>query len=430
MNNENGELTSPFYRSRGITEQILALAAETERETAPVFERINQIREYNQMRVLAALQDVHLSDSHFGGTTGYGYDDAGREKIEQAYAMIFGAEAAYVRAQISSGTQALAMALFGVLRPGDRMLSVTGKPYDTLMETIGISGTSGMGSLMEFGIRYDQVDFDDQGRIQYDVIRESLKMKTKVVFIQKSKGYTNRNALLSDDIEKIVKTVRDSGSDAIIIVDNCYGEFVETREPCHVGADLCVGSLIKNPGGGICRSGGYLAGRADLIEKAASRLTAPGVGSHIGPTLGFNAMIAQGLFMAPHTVAEALKGAVFSAALFEKTGFTASPKSNADRGDIVQTLIFNAAEPLVKFCQSIQASSPVDSFVKPEPWDMPGYDHPVIMAAGAFVQGSSIELSCDAPMKPPYIAYMQGGLVYEHVKYASMMAASSMGNFE
>lgn len=416
-----------FYISKGITEQVLSLSKEVSISIEPVFKRIESIRELNQMRVLSALQQVRLSDSHFGGSTGYGYDDVGRDRIEQAYAIIFGGEAAFVRGQISSGTQAIAMALFGVLRPGDTMLSVTGQPYDTLMQTIGIQGDNGMGSLIEFGVKYEQVDFDANGDINYSAIRSALNVKTKVVFIQKSKGYTNRKALMISDIEKIVSTVRSTGSNAVILVDNCYGEFVETKEPCHVGADLCAGSLIKNPGGGVCLTGGYLVGRADLIEKAASRLTAPGVGSHIGPTLGFNRMIAHGLFMAPHIVAEAIKGAVFAAELFQRTGFDASPKSNDDRGDIVQTVTFNAPGPLVQFCQSIQESSPVDSFVKPEPWDMPGYDHPVIMAAGAFVQGASIELSCDAPMKPPYIAYMQGGLVFEHVKYASMIAASKMG---
>jgi len=320
------------------------------------------------------------------------------------------------------------MALFGILRPGDTLLSVTGQPYDTLMQTIGLQGDSGMGSLLEFGIKYSQVDFNENGQIDYEAIRLALKDKPKIVFIQKSKGYTNRNALLISDIEKIVKTVRDYGSDAVIVVDNCYGEFVETREPCHVGVDLCVGSLIKNPGGGICQTGGYLVGRADLVEKAASRLTAPGVGSHIGPSLGFNRMIAQGLFMAPHVVAEALKGAVFAAELFNMTGFEVNPKASEVRGDIVQTLIFNDPKLLIQFCKSVQASSPVDSFVTPEAWEMPGYANDVIMAAGTFVQGASIELSCDAPIKPPYIAYMQGGLVYEHVKFAVMVAASSMGN--
>lgn len=403
------------------------MSYEVDLSIRPILERIESVREYNQIRVLSALQEVRLSDSHFGGTTGYGYDDAGRERIEQAFAILFGGEVSFVRGQISSGTQAIAMAMFGVLRPGDTVLSVTGRPYDTLMQTIGLNGNTGMGSLIEFGVKYEQVDFDPDGGVDFDAIRLALRKKVRMVFIQKSKGYTNRKALQIADLAKIVQTVRDAGSDAVILVDNCYGEFVEMQEPCHIGADLCAGSLIKNPGGGICQTGGYLAGRADLIEKAASRLTAPGVGSHIGPTLGFNRMIAQGLFMAPHIVAEALKGAVFAAALFSRAGFSARPDASDPRGDIVQTLTFHEPGPLIRFCQSIQAASPVDAFVKPEPWAMPGYDHPVIMAAGAFVQGSSIELSCDAPMKPPYIAYMQGGLVYEHVKYASMMAASNMG---
>ncbi len=416
-----------IYRGRGVSESVLALSEEVTVAIAPALKRIEEVREYNQIRVLAALQEVRLSDSHFSGTTGYGYDDAGREKIEQAFALLFGSEAAFVRGQISSGTQAIAMAMFGVLRPGDILLSVTGCPYDTLRQTIGVNGNTGMGSLMEFGVKYRQVDFNLDGEIDYDAVRCALREKVRMVFIQKSKGYTSRRALLIDDLEKIVQTVRDAGSDAVILVDNCYGEFVEMREPCNAGVDLCAGSLIKNPGGGICQTGGYLAGRADLIEKAASRLTAPGVGSHIGPTLGFNRMIAQGLFLAPHVVAEALKGAIFAAELFQRAGFSARPGSLDARGDIVQTLTFNEPEPLVRFCQSIQAASPVDAFVKPEPWDMPGYGHPVIMAAGTFVQGASIELSCDAPMTPPYIAYLQGGLVYEHVKFAAMIAASTMG---
>ena len=416
-----------LYRGKGVSESVLALSEEVAGAIAPALKRIEEVREYNQIRVLTALQEVRLSDSHFGGTTGYGYDDAGREKIEQAFALIFGAEAAFVRGQISSGTQAIAMAMFGALRPGDTILSVTGRPYDTLMQTIGLSGNTGMGSLMEFGVKYRQVDFNPEGEVDHDAIRSALRDKVRMVFIQKSRGYTGRRALRIGDLEKIVQTVRGAGSDAVILVDNCYGEFVEMREPCHIGADLCAGSLIKNPGGGICSTGGYIAGRADLVEKAASRLTAPGVGSHIGPTLGFNRMIAQGLFLAPHVVAEALKGAVFAAELFQRTGFSASPGASDSRGDIVQTLTFNEPEPLVRFCQSIQAASPVDAFVKPEPWDMPGYGHPVIMAAGAFVQGASIELSCDAPMTPPYIAYLQGGLVYEHVKFAAMIAASTMG---
>lgn len=427
MSDSFSDTVTCLYQAKGITDKVISIAEDVSRTIRGVFRNIENIREYNQIRVLSALQEVRLSDSYFGGSTGYGFDDAGRERIEQAYALIFGGEAAFVRSQISSGTQAIAMALFGILRPGDTLLSVTGQPYDTLSQTIGISGNNGMGSLIEFGVKYEQIDFDTHGEINYDALLQALKKKIKVVFIQKSKGYTNRRALLSADIGKIVSTVRDAGSNAIILVDNCYGEFVEKREPCQVGADLCAGSLIKNPGGGICPTGGYLVGKKDLIEKAASRLTSPGIGSHIGPTLGFNRTIAQGLFLAPHVVAEALKGAVFASELFHRTGFDASPGAFDLRGDIVQTLIFNDPGHLLKFCQSIQAASPVDSFVKPEPWDMPGYECPVIMAAGTFIQGASIELSCDAPMKPPYTAYLQGGLVYEHVKYASMSAASVMG---
>lgn len=428
MINNFAEELNKIYISSGLDSSVINLADDVMNSIKPIFSQIDKTKEINQMRVLLALQEARLSDSHFSGSTGYGYDDSGREKIEQAFANIFGGEKAFVRCQISSGTQAIAMALFGILRPNDILLSVTGKPYDTLMETIGTTSNSNMGSLKDFGINYEQVDFDSDGEINYTEIRKMLKPKTKIVFIQKSKGYTSRRALCISDIEKIVKTVRESGSDAIILVDNCYGEFVETQEPCHVGADICAGSLIKNPGGGICKTGGYLVGKENLIEMAASRLTAPGVGSHIGPTLGFNQMIAQGIFLAPHIVSEALKGAVFSAELFERAGFKSNPKSTEKRGDIVQTLTFDDETKLVKFCQSIQAASPVDSFVSPQPWDMPGYDEKVIMAAGAFVQGSSIELSCDAPIKSPYIAFMQGGLVFEHVKYAVMKAISTMQN--
>lgn len=427
MSDSSDDIITSLYKSKGISDKVISIAKDVSLSVGDVLRNLENTREYNQIRVLSALQDVRLSDSHFGGSTGYGYDDAGRDRIEQAYAMIFGGEAAYVRSQISSGTQAITMALFGVLRPGDTLLSVTGQPYDTLSQVIGFSGDTGMGSLIEFGIKYEQIDFDPDGEIDYDALSMALKKKIKAVLIQKSKGYTGRRALLSTDIEKIVKAVRSAGSDAIIITDNCYGEFVETREPCRVGSDLCAGSLIKNPGGGICHTGGYLVGRKDLIEKAASRLTAPGIGSHIGPSAGNNRTIAQGLFLAPHVVCEALKGAVFASELFRRTGFETSPGAFDARGDIVQTLIFNHPDLLIKFCESIQATSPVDSFVKPQPWDMPGYDCPVIMAAGTFIQGASIELSCDAPLKPPYIAYLQGGLVYEHVKFASMAAASDMG---
>ncbi len=422
----NGDLRDR-YRSLGIRDDVMDLADAAIEEIRPVFDRIRGIRDLNQIRVISAFREVRLSDSHFAGTSGYGYDDAGRERLEQAFALISGAEAALLRWQISSGTAAVAAALYGILRPGDTILSVTGRPYDTLCGVLGIDGTDGSGTLADFGVRYRQIDLGADDRPDTEAIRRALAPDVKVVFIQKSKGYTGRRCLLNEDIGRIAAAVREAGSGASVVVDNCYGEFTETGEPCAFGADLCCGSLIKNPGGGICTTGGYVAGRADLVEKAACRLTAPGVGSHIGPTLGMNRMIAQGLYMAPHAVAEALMGAVFSAALFERLGYHAEPDWRSVRGDIVQSFVFGSAEKVIDFCRSVQHASPVDSFVTPEPWDMPGYDCPVIMAAGTFTQGASIEMCCDSPVRPPYIAYLQGGIVFENVRFAAMLAASRLG---
>jgi len=415
-----------FYLGKQIKKEVLNITDDIENMLADRFKCIEKICEYNQMRVLEAFKEVGLSDTHFNGSSGYGYDDSGREKIEKAFAFIFGAQRALVRNQISSGTQAIASVLFGILRPGDTLLSVTGKPYDILSQAIGFDSDNDMGSLKDFGVKYKEVDFDIDGKIDYKTIEKALDNTVKIIFIQKSKGYSQRKELLIEDIEQIVNCVRKIKKDVIVMVDNCYGEFTETREPCHVGVDICAGSLIKNPGGGICLTGGYVAGREDLVEKAASRLSAPGVGSHTGPSLGMNRMIAQGLFFAPHTVSQALKGAIFAAALFEKSGFIVNPLFSDKRGDIVQTITFGNQNDLISFCQSIQNCSPVDSFVNLLPWDMPGYSHQVIMAAGNFVQGSSSELSCDAPIKPPYTAYLQGGLVYDQIRLACMVAASKM----
>ncbi len=418
------------YQDYGVSDAVFAMSEQVMNETAPVFDRITSIREVNQLRVLQAFWNARISDTHFGMPTGYGYDDVGRERIEQMYAELFGGEAAYVRIQISAGTQAIAMSLFGVLRPGDEMLSVTGRPYDTLASAIGISESTendDMGSLRDFGVSYNEVTLKEDGSPDIPAISNAISDKTKLVFIQKSKGYTSRRCLLSDDLRLIINTVRKTKPGVIVFVDNCYGEFVEEQEPCSLGADLCAGSLIKNPGAGICPSGGYIVGRKDLIEKVASRATAPGLGSHVGPSLGFNRTIAQGLFLAPHVTAECVKGAVFSSALFEKAGFISNPRSNSGRGDIVQSIQFNNGKQVVDFCKVIQACSPVDSFVSPEPWDMPGYDSQVVMAAGTFVQGASVELSADGPIKPPYIAYMQGGLVFEQTKLAAMRAVEQMG---
>jgi cystathionine beta-lyase family protein involved in aluminum resistance len=415
----------PFGISRGVFD----LSEQALTDVGPVFADIARIRQSNQLRVLAALQQARLAEGQLGGTTGYGYDDLGREQIEKAYADVMGAEAALVRIQISSGTQALALCLFGLLRPGDELLSVTGAPYDSLMETIGSAkdGQTDQGSLRDFGVTYRQIDLLPGGDPDLAGIATAITPKTKVIFIQKSRGYTLRRSLLAADLSVICARIRSMGSQAIILVDNCYGEFVETSEPCVLGADLCAGSLIKNPGGGLCPSGGYIAGRADLVDRVAARLTAPGLGSHVGPSLGFSRLIAQGFYLAPHVVAESLKGAVFAAALFNRAGFKTFPSFDAQRGDIVQTIELADPDRLIAFCQAIQAASPVDSFVRPEPWAMPGYDCPVIMAAGAFVQGASIELSADGPLRPPYPAFLQGGLVFENVRLACMLAVERMG---
>ncbi|MCQ2482662.1 MAG: methionine gamma-lyase family protein [Clostridia bacterium] len=416
------------YSIYGVSDEAASIASEAMNAVLPVFKKIDEIKEINQLRVLEAFRKCKFSDVHMGSTTGYGYDDMGRDKIEEIFAEIFGAEAAYVRMQMGSGTQAVSAMLYGVLRPGDEMLSVTGKPYDTLASTIGLGEENYDGSLRNYGISYTDVELKPDGSPDIDAILGKLNSKTKMVFIQKSRGYTSRRALNGADIESICKNVKSYASehnqDIVIAVDNCYGEFVETKEPCALGADICAGSLMKNPGGGICTTGAYVCGKSDLVEKVAQRITAPGLGSHVGPTLGFNRMIAQGLFLAPHTVAECIKGAVFASKCFEMVGLNTSPSFDSVRGDIVQTITFGEADKLIKYCQKIQACSPVDSFAAPVPGPMPGYEDEIIMAAGAFVQGATTELSCDGPLKAPYIAYMQGGLVYEQAKLAVMLTLS------
>ncbi len=409
----------------GVSDRVIELAMQAEKQAERVFQKIDDIKEFNQYKVIKAMQDNKLSDSHFNGTTGYGYDDRGREVLDSVYAQVFKAEDALVRHHIVSGTQAISLCLFGILRPGDRVTAVTGKPYDTLEEVIGIRGEN-CGSLKEFGVVYEQVDLLDGGKPDLMGIKRSVAKKTKLVMVQRSRGYSWRDALTISDIEGIVKAVREVNSEAIIMVDNCYGEFVEEREPLEVGADIIAGSLIKNPGGGLALTGGYIAGKANLVEQAAYRLTSPGLGKEVGASLGNNRLMFQGLFMAPHVVAESLKGAVFCAALMQSLGYETLPAIDANRSDIIQAVKFNNPESLIAFCQGIQKGSPVDAYVTPQPWDMPGYDSQVIMAAGAFVQGSSIELSADAPIKPPYIAYMQGGLVYEHVKLGNMIAVQKL----
>ena len=410
------------YGAYGVGTRVLDLAAKAEEACSDAYNEIKDIVAFNQLKVLDAFRQEKFSDVHMGQTTGYGYDDIGREKIENIFARVFGAEKAYVRLQISSGTQAISALLWAVLRPGDEMLSVTGRPYDTLMSTIGLDSGANDMSLVSFGISYKQVDLKESGEPDLEAIKTAITDKTKMVFIQKSRGYSGRRALLCSDIRKIAECAKQVKPDVIVAVDNCYGEFTEKTEPTQNGADIIAGSLIKNPGGGICKTGGYIAGRADLVENAARHLTTAGLGSEVGPTLGFNGMIARGLFTAPQCVGECLSGAVFAAKLFELAGYVTSPSAEEPRGDIVQTLTFGDPEKMKKFVGAIQSCAPVDSFVTPEPWDMPGYQDQVIMAAGAFVQGATTELSCDGPMKPPFIAYMQGGLAREQVKLACMLA--------
>jgi cystathionine beta-lyase family protein involved in aluminum resistance len=411
--------------SFGIEESIIQTAQAVEKEIGGVFREIEAVREINQYKVIAAMQEHHLSDTHFGGTTGYGYDDRGREVLDAVYASIFKTEDALVRHQIVAGTQALAVALYGNLRPGDELLSATGKPYDTLEEVIGIRG-EGAGSLKEFGVGYKQVELLEDGSVDLNGVRAAIGEKTKMVLIQRSRGYGWRPSIKIREIKRVIETIKEISNEIIVLVDNCYGEFVETEEPTEAGADLVAGSLIKNPGGGLVPAGGYIAGKAKYVKNAAYRLTTPGLGKKVGATLGNSRLMFQGLFLAPHVVAESLKGAVFCAAVMHRLGFETSPQPDQLRSDIIQAIRFNNPESMIAFCQGIQKGSPVDAFVTPEPWDMPGYDSPVIMAAGAFIQGSSIELSADAPLKPPYTAYMQGGLVYEHVKLGVMIALKYM----
>lgn len=400
-----------------IDQKWFSLAEAAERQIIEQHQRIDQTVFLNQGKVLEAFQAAQISDFHFASSTGYGHNDRGREAIEEVYARTFHTEAALVRPHIVSGTHAIALALFGVLRPGDELLYITGKPYDTLEEVIGIHGEQGAGSLIDFGIAFDYVPLSN-GKIDYQGIRSKIKPHTRMIGIQRSSGYELRSSFTVADIAEMIRFVKEISPEIIVMVDNCYGEFTEVNEPTDVGADLVVGSLIKNPGGGLALSGGYIVGRKRWVEQAANRLTAPGIGSEQGAMLGMNRQILQGFFLAPHVVGEALKGAVFAAAMFEKCGFVTHPSWHEPRTDLIQAIEWGSPEALIRFCQSIQAQAPVDSHVRPEPWKMPGYQDPVIMAAGAFVQGSSIELSADGPIRPPYIGFMQGGLTYAHVKWA------------
>lgn len=410
-----------------INKKIIDLCISTEDEVQLQFKKIDEVSEFNQYKVLNAMQKNRLSDTHFNYSTGYGYGDVGRDTLDKVYANIFEAEDALVRPHIVSGTHALTLCLFGILRPGDEMLAITGKPYDTLHNIIGIDKVL-PGSLKDFDISYNQVDLTAEGKINYSEITKKINNKTKLVLIQRSTGYSWRPALSMEDIEYTIKFIKIINPKIVCMVDNCYGEFIDFKEPTEVGADIIAGSLIKNPGGGIAPTGGYVAGKKHLVELAAGRLIAPGIGKECGATLGINRLFFQGLFLAPNVVSEALKGAVFCSKLFEKLGYAVNPEFTARRSDIIQAIKFENREALIAFCQGIQKGSPVDSFVSPEPWDMPGYNDQVIMAAGGFVQGSSIELSADAPLRPPYIAYLQGGLTFDHAKIGIIYAVQNLIN--
>ncbi len=411
----------------GISDKTLKLVSEAEESIKEQFKHIENICEINQLRVMKAFADNRVSDSHFVATTGYGYDDLGRDTLDRVYADIMGAEDALVRHNFISGTHTISTALFAVLRPNDILVSITGKPYDTLEEVIGIQGEAGNGSLKDFGVKYVQIDLKHDGTPDLEQIKFTLThMNVKAVTIQRSKGYGWRPTYSAKDIGALIEFVKEISPETICIVDNCYGEFVETEEPTAYGADLIAGSLIKNPGGGLAPTGGYIAGKQKYVELCAYRLTSVGIGKEAGASLGFNRQMYQGLFMAPHVVSQALKAAVLCSAVFEKLGFEVDPKPNEIRHDIIQSIKFGDPNKVTAFCQGIQKGAPVDSFVTPEPWDMPGYSSQVIMAAGACVQGASIELSADAPIKPPYIAYMQGGLTYESAKLGIMVAADKM----
>ena len=412
-------------------QELFSLAREVERDAANAFARIDKIAQENSQRVLAAFQKHRVSDTMFAGTTGYGYDDVGRDTLERIYADTFGAEDALVRLQFVNGTHTIACALFGALRPGDTLLSITGAPYDTLQSTIGITGDY-PGSLRDFGVKYREIALASDGTVDLPAVRAVLEedKSVRVVSLQRSRGYSTRAALSVEAIGAVCRAVRAMREDVCILVDNCYGEFVETLEPCAVGADLIAGSLIKNPGGGLAPCGGYIAGRHDYVERAAMRLTAPGIGRECGATLGNNRLLYQGFFNAPHTTAQALKTAVFCAGLLERLGYAVSPRFEEARYDIIQTIALENEENVRRFCRGIQMGAPVDSFVTPEPWDMPGYDCKVIMAAGAFIQGASIELSADAPMREPYLVYLQGGLTYESGRAGILCAAQCMQGAE
>ena len=417
------ELTG-MYEQLGISEKVLKFARETEAALKERFEEIDGVAEYNQLKVIKAMQEARVSDIHFAGTTGYGYNDLGRDTLEEVYARAFHGEDALVRPQLISGTHALTVALSGNLRPGDEILSPVGKPYDTLEEVIGIRDS--VGSLKEFGITYSQVDLLPDGSFDFEGIRKAINERTKLVEIQRSKGYATRPTLSVARIGELISFIKSIKPDVICMVDNCYGEFVETLEPTDVGADMIVGSLIKNPGGGLAPTGGYICGTQECVDQCAYRLTAPGLGAELGATLGLMQSFFQGFFLAPTVTASAVKGAIFAAGVYEKLGYRCVPSSAETRHDIIQAIELRSKEAMVAFCKGVQSAAPVDSYVTPEPYPMPGYDSEVIMAAGAFVQGSSIELSADGPIREPYAIYYQGGLTWAHAKLGILMSLQKM----
>ena len=410
------------------SDKLLSLKHEVLQESEPLFKKVEEIAEANTLKVLDAMRECKVSDSHFNTTSGYAYDDIGRGKLEELYARIFGAERALVRTQFVSGTHALATVLFGILRPGDELVSLTGKPYDTMQTVIGYDNPA-PGSLKEFGIKYKELPMEE-GKVVVDNINHIVSKDTKLALIQRSRGYSMRNPLSIEDIKEITAEVHRINPNCICFVDNCYGEFVDVLEPTQVGADIMAGSLIKNPGGGIAPTGGYIAGKDKLVELASYRLTAPGMGDELGASLSNNRLLFQGLFLAPHVVSQAIKGAIFAAGMFAKLGYKTLPLPEDVRGDIIQAIELGSAEKLIAFCGGIQKYSPVDSFATPEPWDMPGYADQVIMAAGTFVQGASIEFSADGPLRAPYNVYLQGGLTFEHAVIGIMGAAQAIEDLQ
>jgi cystathionine beta-lyase family protein involved in aluminum resistance len=406
-------------------EKIASLVKEVEAQIASIHKEIDERIDYNQYRVLQSFRRHQVSDTHFIPSTGYGYDDIGRDTLERVYADVFGGEAGLVRPQIISGTHAISIALFGILRPGDELLYITGKPYDTLEEIVGIRG-SGIGSLKEFHIGYKSVPLTEEGKVDFQAVKNAINERTKMIGIQRSKGYDPRPSFTIAEIKEMIDFVKSIKPDVVVFVDNCYGEFVEEQEPCHVGADLIAGSLIKNPGGGLAKTGGYIVGKKEYVQACAYRMTSPGIGAEAGASLYSLQEMYQGFFLAPHVVGQALKGAVFTAALLEKIGMNTYPKWNAKRTDLIQSVQFDDREKMIAFCQAIQYASPVNAHFTPYPNYMPGYEDDVIMAAGTFIQGASIELSADGPIRPPYVAYVQGGLTYSHVKIAICIAIDQL----